>query len=142
MPIPLNQREPLLLSNQNLDQKDYKVFNKLMSYKVNLIFKTKTLDILKSLTSEATPLTTNSFKISASLPDYKHTRMLCLPLRPRQKVLESDFQSEFSMSKIIQILLIFFSMKNKSLRVYFFVKMIFGNFNFKTTLFTKIISDF
>ena len=46
MPIPLNQREPLLLSNQNLDQKDYKVFNKLMSYKVSLIFKTFNIKVI------------------------------------------------------------------------------------------------
>jgi hypothetical protein len=46
MPIPLNQREPLLLSNQNLDRKDYKVFNKLMSYKVSLIFKTFNIKVI------------------------------------------------------------------------------------------------
>jgi hypothetical protein len=49
------------------------------------------------------------------LPDYKHPWMLCLTLRTRQKVLKYDFQSEFSMPKIIRIFPIFVSIKNKSL---------------------------
>ena len=43
----------------------------------------------------------------------------------RQKVPKSDFQSQFSMSKFIQIFLIFFSMKNISLEEGFFVIVIF-----------------
>ena len=42
-----------------------------------------------------------------------------------QKVPKSDFQSQFSMSKFIQIFLIFFSMKNISLEEGFFVIVIF-----------------
>ena len=44
----------------------------------------------------------------AILPDYKCPRMLCLALPARRKVRKLDFQSEFSMSKIIRISLIFF----------------------------------
>ena len=44
----------------------------------------------------------------AILPDYKHPRMLCLALPARRKVRKLDFQSEFSMSKIIRISLNFF----------------------------------
>ena len=42
------------------------------------------------------------------LPDYKHPGMLCLVLPAWRKVRKLDFQSEFSMSKIIRISLIFF----------------------------------
>jgi hypothetical protein len=58
--------------------------------------------------------------------------MLCLALPARRKVLKLDF-SEFSMSKIIRIFLIFFSLRNKILGAYFLLKLFFGNFNFKTT---------
>ena len=44
-----------------------------------------------------------------------------------------DFQSEFSMSKIIRIFLIFFSLRNKILGAHFLLELFFGNFNFKTT---------
>ena len=43
--------------------------------------------------------------------------MLCLALPARRKVRKLDFQSEFSMSKIIRIFLIFFSLKNNRLNV-------------------------
>ena len=52
------------------------------------------------------------------LHDYKHHRMLCKALWPRQKLPKSDFQSKFSMPKIIQIFLIFLS----SLRAYCLLK--------------------
>ena len=44
----------------------------------------------------------------AILLDHKRPWMLCLALRPHQKVPKSDLQNEFSMSKIIQIFLISF----------------------------------
>ena len=68
--------------------------------------------------------------------------MLCLALQPRQKVQKLDFQKKFSMSKIIRIFLIFFSMKNKILGAHFWLELFSGNFNFKTTLFTKNMSNF
>jgi len=39
----------------------------------------------------------------AILPDYKSPGLLCLALPAWRKVQKLDFQSEFSMSKIIQI---------------------------------------
>ena len=66
--------------------------------------------LVKSITSEATPLATQFFKgitKLAILPDYKRPGMLCLDLPARCKVQKLDFQSEFSMSKIIRIFLIF-----------------------------------
>jgi hypothetical protein len=45
--------------------------------------------------------------------------MLCLALPPRRKVQKLDFQSEFSMSKIIRIFQFFF-IENKSLGGVFF----------------------
>ena len=47
-----------------------------------------------------------------------------------QKVPKSDFQSQFSMSKIIRIFLIFFSSKNISLEEGFLLLSFFENFNF------------
>ena len=44
----------------------------------------------------------------AIFPDCKHPWMLCLALPAQRKVRKLDFQSELSMSKIIQISLIFF----------------------------------
>ena len=56
--------------------------------------------------------------------------MLCLlALPPHRNVQKLDFQSEFSMSKIIQIFLI--------LGAHFLLKLFFGNFNFKTTFLLK-----
>ena len=52
------------------------------------------------------------------LSDYKCPRMLCLALPPHRKVQKLDFQSEFSMSKIIQIFIILFSLKNKNPSIY------------------------
>ena len=66
---------------------------------------------VKSLTSEATHSATQFFKRSkklAILPDYMRPGMLCLALPACCKVPKLDFQSEFSMSKIIGIFLIFF----------------------------------
>ena len=60
----------------------------------------------------------------------------------RQKVPKSDFQSQFSMSKIIRIFLIFFSLKNISLEEGFLLLSFFENFNFWTTLFSKMVPNF
>ena len=54
-----------------------------------------------------------------------------------QKWQNSDFQSQFSMSKIIQIFLNFFSLKNMILGAHFLLLTFFENFNFYSTLFTK-----
>ena len=58
----------------------------------------------------------------------------------RQKVPKSDFQSQFSVSKIIRIFLIFFSLKNISLEKDFcylyFLK------TFWTTFFSKMVPNF
>ena len=62
-----------------------------------------------------------------------------------QKVTTSDFQSFFSiffMSKIIWIFLIFFSLKNISLEEGFLLLSFFENFNFWTTLFSKMEPNF
>ena len=63
--------------------------------------------------------------------------MLSLALPAQRKVQKLDFQSEFSMSKIIQIFLIFFSLKNKNLGVHFLLKLFFGDINLKTTFLLK-----
>ena len=60
----------------------------------------------------------------------------------RQKVPKSDFQSQFSMSKIIRIFLIFFSLKNISLEEGFLLLSFFENFNFWTPLFSKMVPNF
>ena len=52
------------------------------------------------------------------------------------KSLKSDFQSEFFMSKIIWIVLIF-SMNNTCLVAHFLLKSFFDNFNCLTTLLLK-----
>ena len=65
--------------------------------------------------------------------------MICLALPARRKVQKLDFQSEFSMSKIIRIFLNFFSLKNNRLGAHFLLKMIFDNFKFKKkTLLLKL----
>ena len=71
----------------------------------------------------------------AILLDYMHLRMLCLALPPCRIVQKLDFQSEFSMSKIIRNFLIFFSLTNWLST--FFVNWFFGNFNSKTTFLPK-----
>ena len=55
---------------------------------------------------------------------------------PHCEVPKLEFQSEFSMSKIIRIFLIF-SLKNKNLGAHFLLKRIFGSFNFKATFLLK-----
>jgi hypothetical protein len=70
------------------------------------------------------------------LLDYKHSGMLWLSLQPHYEVSKLEFKSGFSMSKIIQIFLIF-SVMNKNLGAHFFLKRIFGSFNFKTTFLLK-----
>ena len=49
-----------------------------------------------------------------------------------------DFQSQFSMSKIIRIFLNFFSLKNTNLEAPFFVIGIFDKINFLITLLLKL----
>ena len=63
--------------------------------------------------------------------------MLCLALPPRRKVQKLDFQSEFSMSKIFQIFLISFSLKNNKLGAHVLLKWFFDDFNSKTTFLLK-----
>ena len=85
---------------------------------------------LKSLTSEATHSATHFSKgltKLAILPDYKRPGMLCLALPARRKVQKLDFQSEFSMSKIIRILTQF-SKFNNFLRVCWFLGKNRSNF--------------
>ena len=53
----------------------------------------------------------------------------------------SDFQSQFSMSKIVRIFLIFF-IEEYQLRGMCLLLTFFENLNFYSTLFTKIISIF
>ena len=60
----------------------------------------------------------------------------------RQKLLKSNFLSQFSMSRIIPIFLIFFSLKIISLGEVFFLLSFFKNFNFWTTLFSKMGPNF
>ena len=62
-------------------------------------------------------------KLERFLPKNQHTqrKLLSFGLTARcQKVPKFDFQSQFSMSKIIQIFLIFFSLKNTNLGANFF----------------------
>ena len=60
----------------------------------------------------------------------------------RQKVPKSDFQSHFSMSKIIQIFLNFFSLKNISLEEGFLLLSFFEKLNFWTILFSEMVPNF
>ena len=64
--------------------------------------------------------------------------MLCLALPACRKVQKLDFQSEFSMSKIIRISLIFFSLKNNMLGAHFLLRWFFDNIKFKRTLLLKL----
>ena len=57
--------------------------------------------------------------------------------RGRQKVPKSDFQSQFSMSKIIRIFLNFFSQNNISLGPHFLKNTFFDNFKTERLLFLK-----
>ena len=58
----------------------------------------------------------------AIILDYKRPGMICLTLPAHRKVLKLDFQSEFSISKIIRIFMIFFSLKNKILGAHFLLR--------------------
>ena len=64
--------------------------------------------------------------------------MLCLALPACRKVRKLDFQSEFSMSKIIESFSIFFSLKNTNLGAHFLLLTLFDNINFSTTLLLKL----
>ena len=59
-----------------------------------------------------------------------------------QKWQNSDFQSQFSMSKNIRIFLKKNSLKNMILGAHFLLLTFFENFNFLTTLFPKMTSNF
>ena len=54
------------------------------------------------------------------------------------KLQNSDFQSHFSMSKIVRIFLIFFSLKNIDLGQQLLSKTFFDKFNLKNNLFPKL----
>ena len=54
------------------------------------------------------------------------------------KLQNSDFQSHFSLSKIVRIFLFFSSLKNINLRHQFLLKTFFDKFNFKNILFLKL----
>ena len=85
--------------------------------------------VLKSWGSEATSTATHSFKRSYKiLPDYN----FCLALGPYEKVLKSDIQSGFSISKINLIFQIFLSEKAELLGEHYL-------FNFWNTLLSKIM---
>ena len=61
----------------------------------------------------------------------------------RQKVSKADFQSQFSMSKIIWIFLsFFFHWRISVLKKVFLLLSSFENFNFWTTLFSKMVPNF
>ena len=56
-----------------------------------------------------------------------------------QNVPKFDFQSQFSMSKIIRIFLnFFFSLKNTNLEAHFLLLAFFDKINFLTTLLLKL----
>ena len=61
--------------------------------------------------------------------------MLCLSFPACRNVQKVDFQSQLSMSKIIQILLIFFSLKKTNLEAHFLLLALFYKIYFLTTLF-------
>ena len=63
--------------------------------------------------------------------------MLCLALRACRKVRKMDFQSQFSMSNIIQIFL-FFSLKNINLDMHFLLLTFFDIINFFSFLLMKL----
>ena len=60
----------------------------------------------------------------------------------RQIVPKSDVQSQFSMTKIIRIFLIFFSLKNISLEEGFHLESSFFTFWYNQQKLTKIFKDF
>ena len=64
--------------------------------------------------------------------------MLCLALPACRKVQKMDFQSQFSMSKIIRIFLNFFLSKNTNLEAQFLLLAFFDEINFLTTLLLKL----
>ena len=65
--------------------------------------------------------------------------MLCLAFPACRKVRKMDFQSQFSMSKIIRTFLnFFFSLKNTNLEAHFLLLAFFDEINFLTTLLLKL----
>ena len=81
----------------------------------------------------------------AMLLDYKYPKMLYLALPPRLNVQKLDFQSEFSMSKNIQIFLKKIFIEEYDFRVTLFVIKIFWKLQFLNHLFSKwhpIFDDF
>ena len=77
----------------------------------------------------------NSSKI-ANKSDGVQATVLALPAC--RKVRKMDFQSQFSMSKIMQIFLNFFSLKNTNLEAHFLLLAFFDKINFLTTLLLKL----
>ena len=70
----------------------------------------------------------------AILWDYERTGILCLALPARCKVRKLDFQSEFSMTKIIEDFLNFCLLKNTNLGAhYFFLNLKAFNKSFITS---------
>ena len=73
-----------------------------------------------------------------STVDKWNYQILCLhPVTVGQKVPILDFQSEFSMSKIIQIFLGFFSLNNMNSGAHFLFVTFFDDINFKSLYYLK-----
>ena len=77
------------------------------------------------------PNFSNGLTKLAILPDYKLPGMLCLALLAHTKVQKVVFQSEFYISKIIRMLLIFLSLKKNRLDAHLLLSRFFDNFNLK-----------
>ena len=89
---------------------------------------------------EATPSAAQFVKRSYKILDYKCPGMLGLALPARCKVLKLDFQSDFLMSKIIQISLIFFSSRKMILGAHFLQKLFFGNIGLPKVLLPMLMT--
>ena len=78
-------------------------------------------------------------KLERFLPKNQHTQRKLLNfdlsfglMASSQKVPKFDFQSQFSMSKIIQVFLNFFSLKNTNLESQVFLLTFFDKITFKS----------
>ena len=88
----------------------YRVFGQLRHpIDLHLIFES-VIDRVISLWSDTfrNPFCSKGLMKLAILADYKHPKVLFWDLPPHRKVQKLDFQSEFSMSNIIKIFLVFF----------------------------------
>ena len=83
-----------------------------MKFNLGALTRVYGVEFVVSFFSDSRPLALKSPLKSltklAIILDYKCPGMLCLALPACPKLLTLDFQSEFSMSKIIRIFLIFF----------------------------------